>query len=257
MEALWQAFPATATDYVGRVVGALLILAVGVLAERLLSARVRPLLERHRFDPLVASFLANSLRAAILAAVVIGVLQQLGVQTASLLALLGAAGLAVGLSLQNSLANFASGLLVLAFRTVRIGDLIEVGDVRGRVVEMLPFHIVVVSADNQRITLPNTLLTGGPVHNHSALPTRRAQWTLPLAATDDLEAVKAALRERLRADHRVLPEPPPDVYVQVWGEQQRTLMAEAWTATADHAAAQQELLEALGLRLEELRRAKT
>jgi small conductance mechanosensitive channel len=250
-------FEGAAWDAGTRVVAALAILAVGVLAERLLSARVRPLLERNRFDPLVASFLANTLRAAILAAVVIGVLQQLGVQTASLLALLGAAGLAVGLSLQNSLANFASGLLVLSFRTVRVGDLIEVGDVRGRVVEMLPFHVVVVSADNQRITLPNTLLTGGAVRNHSALPTRRAQWALPLTATDDLGAVKAALRERLAKDPRVLPEPPPDVYVQAWGEQQRTLTAEAWTATANYPAVQQELLEVLGLRLEEMRRAKT
>jgi small conductance mechanosensitive channel len=129
--------------------------------------------------------------------------------------------------------------------------------VRGRVVEMLPFHVVVVSADNQRITLPNTLLTGGAVRNHSALPTRRAQWALPLTATDDLGAVKAALRERLAKDPRVLPEPPPDVYVQAWGEQQRTLTAEAWTATANYPAVQQELLEVLGLRLEEMRRAKT
>jgi small conductance mechanosensitive channel len=249
-------FETTAWDYGGRVLAALLVLVVGWLAELLLSSRVRPLLERHRFDPLVASFLANSLRAAILATVAIGVLQQLGVQTTSLLALLGAAGLAVGLSLQGSLSNFASGLLILAFRTVRVGDLIEVGDVRGRVVEMLPFHIVVVSADNQRITLPNTMLTGGAVRNHSALPTRRAQWTLPLTAADDLGAVKAALCERLAKDQRVLSEPAPAVYVQVWGEQQRTVTAEAWTATADHVAVQQELLEALGLRLEEVRRAK-
>src|SRR5262249_19707281 len=165
-----------------------------------LTARLRPALERHRLDPLVVSFLTNSVRAAILAVVVLGVLQQLGVQTTSLLALVGTVGLAGGLSLEGSLGNFGSGILILACRTVRIGDIIEVGDVRGRVAEMLPFHVVVVSADNQRITLPNTSLTGGPVRNHSAMPTRRAQWTLPLTATDDLEAVKAALRARLAHD---------------------------------------------------------
>jgi small conductance mechanosensitive channel len=256
MEALWQAFTAAATDYVGRILGALLIVAVGWLAVRFLTARLRPALERHRFDPLVVSFLVNSVRAAILAVVVLGVLGQLGVQTTSLLALAGTVGLAVGLSLQGSLANFASGILVLAFRSVRIGDFIEVGDVRGRVAEMLPFHVVVVSADNQRITLPNTLLTNGAVRNHSAMPTRRAQWTLPLTPTDDLEAVKTALRARLVEDKRVLTDPAPEVYVQEWGAQQRTVVAAAWTKTGDHAAVQQELLEALGLRLEETRRAK-
>src|SRR5262249_58081401 len=114
--------------------------------------------------------------------------------TASLLALLGAAGLAVALSLQGALANFASGLVLLAFRMVRLGDQIEVGDVRGRVREMLPFHVVLETADNQRITVPNTLLTNGPVRNHSALPDRRVQWTLPVSGRADLAAARAALR---------------------------------------------------------------
>src|SRR5207249_538503 len=107
-----------------------------------------------------------------------------------------------------------------------------------------------------RVTLPNTLLTSGPVRNHSAMPTRRVEWTLPLTATDDLEAVKMALRARVAEDKRVLPDPAPEVYVKEWGAKGRTVVAAAWTKTADHTAVQQELLEALGLRLEETRRAK-
>src|SRR5438552_10769073 len=167
-------------DYFLRTVGALLIVAVGWIAVRFLVGPVRRWMERGRLDPSVAAFLANSLRSLLLVAVVLGVLQQFGVPTASLLTLLGAIGLAVALSMQGSLANFASGLLVLSMRMVRVGDLVEVGDIRGRVTDLLPFHVVLVTLDNQRVTIPNTVLTNGPVRNHSALLTRRLQWTLPL-----------------------------------------------------------------------------
>jgi small conductance mechanosensitive channel len=201
-------------EYVDRILGVVLILAMGWVAVRFLVTPLRRLCERSRVDPSVASFLANSLRSAILVAIFVGILQQLGVQTASLLALLGAAGLAVALSLQGSLANFASGLLVLSFRMVRVGDLIELGDLRGNVTELLPFHVVLTTADNQRITMPNTLLTNSAVRNHSALPVRRVQWTLPLTAQDNLSAVRSALQAQLQADGRVLAEPGPQLYIQ-------------------------------------------
>ena len=153
---------------------------------------------RTRLDPSAASFLANTARGVLLVAVVLIALDQLGVQTTSLIALLAVAGLAVGLALQGSLANFASGLLILSFRTVRVGDWIEVGGVRGQVREMQPFHIVLVSEENRVFTVPNTMLTGGAVANDSALPTRRVRWTLPVAAGADLTAAKGALAARLR-----------------------------------------------------------
>jgi small conductance mechanosensitive channel len=232
-----------------------LVLALGFLALRFLVTPLQRVLERGRIDPSLASFLVNSVRTALLAVVLLAVLQTFGVPTASLLAVLGAAGLAIALSLQNSLANFAAGLQVLSFRIVRLGDQVEVGDFRGRVAEMLPFHVVLITADNQRITVPNTLLTSGGVRNNSALPTRRAQWSLPLIERDDLTAARAALVARLKGDPRVLPEPGPQVFVQEWAPDKRVLAVQAWTATADHAAVQQELLEGLAAALAELRRA--
>jgi small conductance mechanosensitive channel len=238
----------------GETLKVLAILAVGWLALRYLVAPLSRLRARGRVDPSTASFLVNTARAAILAGVLLAVLQGLGVPTASLLALLGAAGLAVALSLQNSLANFAAGLLVLSFRIVRLDDLVEVGDFRGRVAEMLPFHIVLITADNQRITVPNTLLMSGGVRNHSALPLRRAEWLLPLTARDDLAAVKEALRARLLADPRILGEPVPHLFEQQWADDKRVLAVQAWSATANYPAVQQDLLEALGARLDEVRR---
>src|SRR5579875_1347905 len=246
----WEHIPSWVWDYSLRFAGAVLILLLGWIANRLLIGPLRNVLARSRLDPSLASFLVNSVRTAILLVVLIAVLQQFGFETTSLLTLLGTAGLAVALSVQGSLANFASGLMLLAFRTVRIGDVIEVGDVRGRVSEMLPFHIVVETFDNQRITVPNTLLTTGPVRNNTYLPARCVQWILPIRAGTDLDTVKAALLGRLQADARIHKEPPPRIYVQEWTQDKRTLAVSAWTATADYLAVQQELLEELGKSVE-------
>jgi small conductance mechanosensitive channel len=252
---LWESlYRLMVLDYGPRVAGAAIILLVGWLVLRFVTSPLARLLGRTRLDPSVVSFVVNSARALLVAAVLLAALNKLGVATASLLTLLGAAGLAVALSLQGSLANFASGLLVLSYRTVRVGDVIEVGDVRGRVSELLPFHVVVVTADNQRITLPNTLLTSGPVRNNTALATRRVGWALPLAAGDDLDAVRQAVRARLAADPRVFQEPPPEVYVQEWTEARRVLAVNAWTTSAVYLAVQAELLEGLGKAAEAVRR---
>ena len=190
------------------------VVAIGWLAVWFTAGPLRRMLGRTRLDASMASFLANTGRGVLLVAVALIALDQLGVQTGSLIALLGAAGLAIGLSLQGSLANFASGLLLLSFRTVRVGDWIEVGGQRGQVRDMHPFHIVIVADDNRVIALPNTMLTGGPVANDSALSPRRLRWALTVSGRDDLPAVKAALKARLAADPRVLTEPAPEVHVE-------------------------------------------
>ena len=253
MDDFWQRFPGLALDYSGRLLGSVLILGVGWLAIRFVVSPPRRLLARSRIDPSAASFLANSARSALWVVVVLGILHQLGVETASLLTLVGAAGLAVALSLQGSLANFAAGILLLSFRLVRVGDLVETGDLRGRVTEILPFHVILITPDNQRVTVPNTLLTNSPFRNHSALPMRRVQWPLALGRQDDGAAVKEALRLRLAADARVLADPPPQLYFQDWSDEKRVLVVTAWTATADSPAVQQDLLEVLGSALETVR----
>ncbi len=191
----WQKLMLDLALRAGRAVA---VLAVGGLVIWFVSGPLRRMIGRTRFDPSAASFLANTARGVLLVAVILIALDQLGVQTGSLIALLAAAGLAIGLALQGSLSNFASGLLLLSFRTVRVGDWIEVGGVRGQVREMQPFHIVLISEDNRVVTVPNSMLTGGAVSNDSALPTRRARWTLPVPTGADLAAVKAALAARLR-----------------------------------------------------------
>lgn len=253
MEAMWQALREPVLEYTTRALVAALILVLGWLAVQLVVGPLQRLLGRSRIDPAVSSFLTNLTRSVFLIVVILGVLQELGVHTASLVAVLGAAGLAVALSLQGSMANFASGLIILAFRLVRLGDVVETGDIRGRVAEMLPFHVILITADNQRVTVPNTVLTNAPVRNHSVLPTRRAQWNLPLTPRDDLAAVKEALLAKLRTERRILAEPAPQLFIQEWAEDKRVLAIQAWTVTADHGDVQQGLLEILGMELDRLR----
>jgi small conductance mechanosensitive channel len=254
MSQWWSEFQGPVLLYGGRALATLVILAAGWLAVHFLISPLRRLLSHSRLEPAVVSFVTNTVRTGLIVLVIVGVLQQLGVETSSVVTLLSAAGLAVALSLQGSLANFASGLLVLSLRMVRIGDQVQVGDVRGQVTELLPFHVVLVTPDNQRITVPNTLLITGPVRNFSALPTRGVQWAMALRPEDDLAAVKEALRASLQAEPRILAQPPPHFFIQDWSEAKRTLAVEAWTATENWAAVQQEMLEVLGARLEQLRR---
>jgi small conductance mechanosensitive channel len=253
MEELWRRLEQNAEVYVGRLIGAIIILFVGILALRYLLAPLRRILERGRMESSAASFVTNTARAVLIIAIGIAMLQQLGMETASLVTVLAAGGLAVALSLQNTLTNFAAGLLLLFFRMVRVGDLIEAGGMRGRVMEILPFHVVLLADDNEVLTLPNSLLTGSGFRNLSAQPARRAQWTLPLRPGDDLGAAKAVLCDRLLADPRILKEPGPRAFVQEWADDKRVLAVQAWATVGNQRAVQEELLEALGQALEGLR----
>ncbi len=254
MEQFWQVLRQAADLYAGRVVSALVILGVGFLALRYLVTPLRRVFERGRMEPSTASFIASSLRGVVIVVIAVGVLQQLGVETTSLLTVLAAGGLAIALSLQNTLVNFTAGLLLLSFRMLRVGDVIEAASMRGRVVEVLPFHVVLLAEDNQWLTVPNSVLTGSGFRNLSAQPLRRVQWTLPLRPADDLQAAKARLCDRLLTDARVLRQPGPRAFVQEWADDRRVLAVQAWAAVADYQAVQEELLEALGLTLEGMRR---
>jgi small conductance mechanosensitive channel len=253
MDAFWQEVWRRVDPHVGRILGAMVILLVGVLALRYLTTPFRRLLERSRLEPSLVSFLANTVWGLLLVVIAIGILQQLGVETASLLTVLAAAGLAIALSLQNTLANFTAGLLLLSFRMLRVGDVLEVGAVRGRVTDIFPFYVVLLTEDNQTVTLPHTLLTSNGFRNQSVPSSRRVQWSLSVRAGDDLSAAKEALHNRLLADPRIQKEPPPRLFVQEWSDDKRVLAVQAWTTAREAQAVQEELLEALGLALESQR----
>lgn len=249
MEQFWLQVTRTAEANIGRIIGAVATLLIGLAALRYLTAPFRRLLQRSRLEPSLVSFLANSVWGLILVVTTLAVLQELGVETASLLTVLAAAGLAVALSLQNTLANFTAGLVLLSFRMLRVGDVIETGGMRGRVSEIFPFHVVLITDDNQTVTLPHSLLTGNGFRNQSSLPSRRVQWLLPLGPNDNFVVAKQALQNELGAEPRILSEPPPRVYVQEWSADKRVAAVQAWTLPIHFQIVQEDLLERLGLAL--------
>jgi small conductance mechanosensitive channel len=253
MNEWWREHLPMVLDSALHVLGALFILLLAWFGDRYLKSPLKQFLGRSHLDPTAASFLTNSARAIFFLVVILAVLQQLGIQTVSFLTLLGAAGVAVALSLQSSLANLASGILILSFRMVRVGDTIEIGELRGKVAELLPLHVVLVTQDNQRVTVPNTLLTNGPMRNHTALPVRRLQWTLPLRLEDDLSTVKANLLGRLAEDQRILTDPAPEIYVQEWSLDKRVLFVGAWTSVENFIDLQHQKLETLGAAVDQVR----
>jgi small conductance mechanosensitive channel len=253
MSELWQKVEANLPAWGERALAVGLILVAGWFFARYLIGFLYRGLVRMGVSPGAVSFLANTVRAMLICAVILSVLQQVGVETTSMLALLGAGGAALFLSLQGFMVHFAAGLVLLGERLMRLGDTIEVGDVRGRVVEMQTFHVIVETAERVRVSVPNGTLMNNLFRNHSALPTRRVQWLLPLPASTDLAAVKEALTARLRQDPRVLKEPPPALFLREWAADKVTLAVQAWTATPDALSVQDELLESLGKVVEGLK----
>jgi small conductance mechanosensitive channel len=246
MSDFWDKIQASLPLWSARLAAVFVLLVAAWLFDRFFIKSLHRLLVRAGAAAGAVSFLFNTARAVLLCAVLLAVLQQLGIETTSVVAVLGVAGAALALSLQGFMGNFAAGLVLLGERMLRLGDMIEVGDIRGRVVEIQTLHVVVETVEHVRVTLPNTLLINSPFRNHSAFPTRRVQWLLPVPLGIELDPIKEELAACLLADARVLKEPAPAVIVRDWALDKQTLAVQAWTASADALAVQDQLLEALG-----------
>ena len=216
------------------VVGAVLILIIGRWAAMVIRALVRKVLQRNRVDETLISFAASLTYVAILAFIVIAALAKLGIQTASFIAVLGAAGLAVGLALQGSLANFAAGVLMIIFKPFKVGDFIEGGGATGVVEEIGIFTTALKSPDNKKIIVPNGKLTGDTIVNHSANNTRQVEIVTRVSHGDDLDKVKKVLEQILAEDERVLKDPAPTVVVLGLGEIGINLAVRPWVKTSEY-----------------------
>ena len=168
---------------------------------------------RAHVEPTLTTFVVHVSRYALFIFFTIVILSQLGIETTSLVAMLGAAGLAIGLALQGSLSNFAAGVLIIVFRPFRVGDLVEVGGAMGTVQEIQIFTTVLHTVDNLRIVVPNDLITKGKIINYSANDIRRIDLTVGVASTQDLEQVRQILTDILVKDSRILAAPTPGVMV--------------------------------------------
>lgn len=234
VDTIWTLVTEFATNYGLRLIGAVLILVVGRFVAGALRSAAKRALKRGGTDEAVVSFAGSMVYWLVIIAVWLAVLGAFGVETASLVAVLGAAGFAVGFALQGSLSNFAAGVMLLVFRPFRIGDVVEVAGVVGSVREMGLFTTTMTTPDNIRIIVPNAKIFGDIIKNITAEDTRRVDMVVGIGYGSDISKAMEIIRGLLEADERVLKEPEPQIAVGELADSSVNLLVRPWSATADY-----------------------
>ena len=216
------------TPWILNVLGALIVLWVGNRIARWARGVVQRALERAKVDDTLVPFVSSCVYYLIVAFVVVAALGMIGIQTASIIAVLAAAGLAVGLALQGTLANFAAGVMLLVFRPFRKGDFIEAGGAVGVVEAISIFTTTLNSVDNVAIVVPNAAVWGQTIRNYAINPTRRIDLAVNIAYRDNVETAMDAIKRVLAADPRVLKDPAPVIAVGELGNSAVNLLVRPW-----------------------------
>jgi small conductance mechanosensitive channel len=217
-----------------KVLGAVLVLVVG----RIVASSVRKLVhrggERAKLDATIIPFMSGLAYYVVLAIVFVAALGMVGIQTASLLAVFGAAGLAIGLALQGTLSNFAAGVMLLLFRPFRVGEYIEAAGTAGTVASVGLFVTTLNTPDNVQILVPNSAVWGDTIKNYAANETRRNDMTVGIAYSDDIGKAMEIVRSLLDADARVLDDPAPLIAVAELADSSVNLVVRPWCKKEDY-----------------------
>lgn len=233
------------------IVMALIIYIVGRIIVKILVNLFGKVLARSKYDNMLVDFVKAILNAVLMLFVIVASLDRLGVDTTSLVAILGAAGLAIGLSLQGSLQNFAAGVMLLVFRPFKAGDFVEAGGTAGVVKSISIFTTVMTTGDNKEIIVPNGSIYGGNIVNYSAKPTRRVDMVVGIGYDSDLRKAKEILKEMVAADERILKDPEPTVAVSELADSSVNFVVRPWVNSSDYWAVKFDFTEAVKLRFDE------
>lgn len=217
-----------------RILVAVVIFIVGRWIASLITKMVKRAMAKADVEDTLLNFLGNLIYYVLLAAVVIATINQVGIQTTSLLAVLGAAGLAVGLALQGSLSNFAAGVMIVGFRPYKVGDFIEAGGVAGVVEQVQIFTTVMRTGDNKKIIVPNSQIMAGEITNYSANPTRRVDLVAGCGYDDDLDKVRGVLEGIIAAEDRILDDPAPTIAVSELADSSVNFVVRPWVNSSDY-----------------------
>ncbi|HEJ2458153.1 TPA: small-conductance mechanosensitive channel MscS [Vibrio cholerae] len=221
-------------QYGVNVISAILILFIGNLVVKGVAGSVANVLKKKEMDKAVVDFIHGLVRYTLFIIVLIAALSRIGVQTASVVAVIGAAGLAVGLALQGSLSNFAAGVLIVAFRPFKSGDYVEIGGVAGSVDSIQIFQTVLKSPDNKMVVVPNSAVIGGAITNYSRHETRRVDMVIGVSYKSDLQKTKRVLRETLEKDPRILKDPDMTIGVLTLADSSINFVVRPWCKTSDY-----------------------
>lgn len=217
-----------------KVIGAIAVLVIGRLVAGIVRSSVRKGMTRAEVDATLVPFVSSLIYWAVLAVVLIAVLNLFGVQTASLVAILGAAGLAVGLAMQGTLSNFAAGVMLLIFRPFKVGDYVEISGASGGVVSVGIFSTVMKTPDNIMITVPNARVWGDTIKNYNGFDTRRIDLVMGVSYDDDIQTAVDTIRSIVTADDRVLAEPTPIIAVSELADSSVNIVVRPWCQGSDY-----------------------
>ncbi|MGZ9898820.1 mechanosensitive ion channel family protein [Shewanella gaetbuli] len=243
LEGLMQQAPEFLMAYGLKALAALVIFIIGKYFAGVSKRLTSKVLTNRNVDQTVVSFVANMAWAIVFVFTVIATLGQVGVQTASLVAVIGAAGLAVGLALQGSLSNFASGVLMVLFRPCRVGDFVEAAGVAGVVDEITIFSTKLRTGDNKLIVAPNSAIMNGTITNYSALAKRRIDLVIGVGYTSDIAKTKAVLAEVLDNNGYVLKDPAYTIGLAELADSSINFVVRPWVNTSDYWPARFEIIE--------------
>jgi small conductance mechanosensitive channel len=222
------------TEWGLRVIGALALLIIGRMVAGAIRAGVRKGMAKAEVDATLIPFVASLVYYVVLAVVLIAVLNLFGVATTSLVAILGAAGLAVGLAMQGTLSNFAAGVMLLTFRPFKVGDWVEIGGISGSVIAVRIFSTVLKTGDNIMITVPNSQVWGGTIKNYNGFDTRRIDLVMGIDYGDDIQVAMDTITRIVNADERVLEDPAPLIAVSNLGDSSVEIVVRPWVNGADY-----------------------
>jgi small conductance mechanosensitive channel len=240
-----------ALDWGSKIAIAIAIFLIGKFVVGMITNLMRKGLTRSSTDPMLVGFLCNIAYGVLMVAVVLAAVDSLGVNVTSLMAILGAAGLAVGLALKDSLSNFASGVMIIIFRPFNIGDYITAGGSSGTVDEIGLFCTLLHTPDNQRVIVPNSAIMGDTIINTSALPTRRLDLVIGIGYDDNVGQARDIIMGIIEADERILSDPEPGVVVGELGDSSVNLNVRPWVNSTDYWSVRPDLLENIKVKLDE------
>jgi small conductance mechanosensitive channel len=240
----------TIVNFGKNLVIALVIFYVGRLVINIVVRGLRKMMQRQQVDKTLETFVCNLVRMALLVVVVIAAIGALGIQTTSLIAIFGAAGLAVGLALQGSLSNFAAGVLIVLFRPYRVGDYIEAAGIAGTVEQVQILTTILATPDNKQIIVPNSQVMNSVITNYSAKDTRRVDMVVGVSYSDDLDKVRAILEDLVAADDRILDEPRCQIAVHTLADSSVNFVVRPWVKSSDYWGVWFDLTEAVKKRFD-------
>jgi small conductance mechanosensitive channel len=216
------------------VIAAIVIFLVGRWLSGVVSRFIEKMMLKSHADTMLARFVKNIAYFGLLVFVIVAALNRLGLQTASLIAVLGAAGLAVGLALQGSLANFAAGIMLILFKPFKVDDFVEVGGTTGTVKEVHIFNTILHTLDNRKVIVPNAKITGDTITNFTGLDKRRVDLVFGISYTDHIATAKEALHAVVMSDSRILKDPKPSIAVSELGDSSVNLVCRPWVSPQDY-----------------------